>query len=93
METLLKADVFFFVTTVAVVCVSAAIVVIAVYLTRILKQVFKISEKAKSEADNIVADVRELRTAIREEGSKLKSISELLTRFAPRKKKAKAKEP
>lgn len=91
MESFIKADIFFFVTTIAVVCVSAAIIVISVRLSRILKQVLKISEKAREEADHIVRDVRELRGAIREEGAKLKSISEVLTQFAPRKKNLKPK--
>ena len=91
MDSLIKADIFFFVTTVAVVCVSAVVVVTLIYLTKILKEVLKISKKAKAETENIIADVRELRGAIREEGAKLKSISEILTTFAPKKKKVRTK--
>ena len=91
MTSIMKADIFFFVTTVAVVCVSAAVIVIAVYLARILKRMFIISEKAMEEMNNIVADIRELRGAIREEGTKLKSISEVLMRFAPKNRAPSAK--
>ena len=90
MTDFIKADIFFFVTTVAVVCVSAVVVVVLVYVVKILKDIFKIAEKAKSESDNIIADLRELRGAIREEGAKLKAISEILTTFAPKKKKTKS---
>ena len=87
----MKADVFFFVTTIAIVCVSAVFIIIMFYVVKILKEVLEISKKAKGEADNIVADVRDLRSAIREEGSKLKFISELLTQFVPKPKKARSK--
>jgi len=95
MESLIKADIFFFVTTIAIVCVSAVTIIVLIFVTRILKEVLKISEKAKSEADNIIADVRDLRSAIREEGTKLKFISEILTQFVPKPKKARTrkKEP
>jgi len=58
---------------------------------RILKEVLAISEKAKTEIESVIVDVRDLRSAIREEGSKLKSISEMLTRFSPKKRKARPK--
>ncbi len=86
MESLIKADIFFFVTTIAVVCLSAACIVISVYLVKILRQIHEISDKVKSETNNIVGDIRDLRAAVREEGSKLKLISELLTQFMPKKK-------
>ncbi len=87
MESLIKADIFFFVTTIAIACVSTVLIVISVYIVKILREVFKIAEKAKMETDNIVSDIRDLRETIREEGSKLKSISDLLTRFVPQSKK------
>ena len=91
MTDFIKADIFFFVTTVAVVCVSAVVIVVLIYVVKILKDIFKIAEKAKSESDNIIADLRELRASIREEGAKLKSISEILTTFAPKKRSEKKK--
>jgi hypothetical protein len=91
MDSFIKADIFFFITTIAIVCVSAVFIIVMFYVVKILKEVLEISKKAKNEADNVVADVRDLRMAIREEGTKLKFISEILTQFVPKPKKARAK--
>ena len=70
---------------------SLSIIVISVYVVRILRDIRNISEKARLETDFIIADIRELRNAIKEEGVKLKSISEMLMHFIPVKNKSRSK--
>lgn len=75
METLLKADIFFFVTTVAVIAVTICLVYAGYYLIRILRNVEEISEEVKEEAGQVREDIGELRTNIREEGLKVKHFT------------------
>ena len=61
MQGLLKSDIFFVVTTFAVVFVSAALVVALVYIIRILKDMKILSKKARDEGERILEDVSEFR--------------------------------
>ena len=68
MQGLLKSDVFFVVTTFAVVFVSAALVVALVYIIRILKDMKILSRKAKDEGERILEDVAEFRQDAKKKG-------------------------
>lgn len=65
METLLKADIFFFVTTAVVVVLGILIVVALIYVLRILRNIDDISRKVKEEGSEIIQDVHELRRDLR----------------------------
>jgi membrane protein implicated in regulation of membrane protease activity len=75
METLMKADIFFFVTTIAVVAVTICLVYAAYYLIRILRNVEEISEEVKQESQLVREDIGDLRANIREEGVKVKHFT------------------
>ena len=68
METLVKADIFFFVTTIVVVIVALGLVVAIYYVIKILKNMKYISEKIKNESDNIIEDITAFRGRVKEEG-------------------------
>jgi hypothetical protein len=82
MESLMKADIFFFVTTVAVVAVTICLVYAGYYLIRILR--------------NVREDLGDLRTNIREEGMKVKHFtgffSQVMGKRAARTRARKEKE-
>ena len=61
MQTLIHADVFFFITTIAVVLVSIAVIVALVFVIMILKSVHKLSETVRMEADQIAGDIDAMR--------------------------------
>ena len=61
MESLIKSDVFFFITAVAVIVGSLLLAVIMIYLVRILNDVKHISGRVKKEADSVMDDVESLR--------------------------------
>ena len=65
MTDFLKQDIFFFVTTVAVVILAIALAVALFYLIRILRNVDTIVEVAKGETHNIVHDIAEARQGIK----------------------------
>jgi uncharacterized protein YoxC len=72
MDTLIHADIFFFISTIALVIISIGIVISLVYVIRILRNVSEVSDKVKEESTEILSDVKELRGTIKKEGFKMK---------------------
>lgn len=70
METVTKADAFFFVTTVSVVAVTLVLIVALWYVVRILADIRGLSKKIKEEGSEVVEDVHSLRVKIKKEGKK-----------------------
>lgn len=90
----MKADIFFFVTTIAVIAVTICLIYAAYYLIRILRNVDAISEEVKNESQLVREDIQDLRTNIREEGMKVKHFTRFFSgvsgKRATRAKKEKA---
>jgi hypothetical protein len=74
MGTLLQADIFFFITSVATVAVSIVFVIALVYTVRILRDVKDISGTVKHESDLVAKDLGELRNDIKSKGRGLKAF-------------------
>lgn len=87
METIMKSEIFFFITSIAVVILTILIGIAAAYLIRILRNVDDISAKAKEEAALIKEDVADLRQNIRDEGIKVKSFVNFFNKLKGRKNK------
>jgi uncharacterized protein YoxC len=71
---LIHADIFFFVTTIAVIVISVLFAIILAYVAAILKDLKGISRKVKDETEAIAQDMDDLRDEIRKEGVKLKPL-------------------
>jgi ABC-type siderophore export system fused ATPase/permease subunit len=80
-ETLIHADVFFFITTIVLVLVSIGVLIALYYVIRILKNARDISDKIKSESTEVISDVKALRLAIKDEGVKWKHVAGLARGF------------
>lgn len=92
MDTLIHADVFFFVTAIAVVVVGFVLAVGGVYLILILRDLRYIIGRAREESDQIVQDIHDLRATVREEGVRLKMLIEgFRNLFGGEKKRSKRK--
>ena len=65
MTEFLKQDIFFFVSTIAVVVLAIALAIVLYYLIRILRNVDTIVDVAKGETNNIVHDIAEARHDIK----------------------------
>ncbi|MBA3733002.1 hypothetical protein H0W91_01350 [Patescibacteria group bacterium] len=76
-----KADIFFVVTTVAVVVISIGIIIALVYTIRILRDIKNLSEKAKSEGERILQEVKYFRENISEKSSFMSSMLSNLLSF------------
>ena len=74
METLVKADIFFFVTAIAVVVISIFILVICTYVLRILADTKHITKSVRKESDDILADVGAVRRIVERHGRHLGGI-------------------
>jgi hypothetical protein len=75
MDDFLKMDVFFVVSTVAVLVVTALLAFVLVRVLRILGRVEQISEVVSEEAQLVRKDVADLRENVRTEGFKLKHLA------------------
>lgn len=87
MESIMKSEIFFFISSVAAVILTILIGIIAAYLIRILRNVDDISAKAKDEVGLIKEDVADLRQNIRDEGIKVKSFVSFFNKLKGRKHK------
>ena len=61
--SILKSDVFFVVTTIAVIIISIGLAFALFYIVRILKDLNALSQKAKVEGEKILDDVKAFREA------------------------------
>lgn len=91
MDTLIHADIFFFVTTIAVIVVAMALAIALVYLVRILNDVKRIAEQVREETVLFREDIRDLRGQVRNEGFKLRGFLDLITGFFGKKKKTRSR--
>ncbi len=74
MDTILKADIFFIVTTVVVSIIGLLIALVLIYLIRILSDVKKLSRKVRQEGEALVEDIDDLRENIKRNTIKLSDI-------------------
>lgn len=80
METLLKADIFFFVTTCAVGIVAVCIAIITFYFIKILKDIKHISETLSREGEKVADDIDAVRETLKEKGSVIGSMIDTITK-------------
>lgn len=76
METLIHADIFFFITSIFVILLIVAFAISLFYIIPILKDMRHLSETVSNEGDKIAGDIDDLRGAVREEGVKIKSAGD-----------------
>ena len=91
MNDFLKMDVFFVVSTIAVIVITGLLAYALVRVLRILRNVEHISETVSEEAVLVRADVAEMRQNVKQEGFKIAHLSRFARataeRFMGRKKK------
>lgn len=81
MDTLIKADIFFFITSIAVIIIGAILSVALIYIVKILRDLRYIMTRAREETDSVIEDVQDLREYIRKERSKFEFMSEIIHGF------------
>ena len=84
MDAFLKMDIFFFVTTLAVVVLAALATVMLIRLNRILKNAEYVSEQIAAESDAVRLDLAEMRGDIRRGKGRIKSLLGFIDKTAKR---------
>src|SRR3989344_5409205 len=77
-DTLIQADIFFFITAVAVVVITIALLVALAYFIQILRDVRYVTRRIREESDRVLSDVEHLRGFIKKEGEKVLDVKEFL---------------
>lgn len=94
MDELLKADIFFFITSVAVVVVAILMTVALVYVIRILRDVSDAVAIVKKEAESIARHAATVKDAVKDKVEYVgRFIASLAGATVTRAKKRKSKEP
>jgi cell division protein FtsX len=91
MDTLIHADIFFFVTTIAVVVVTLLLAIVLIYLIKVLNRIKDIAEQVREETILFREDIHELRDSVKNETFKLKNLFSIVQRFIPFMSKQKEK--
>ncbi len=86
-ESLIHADIFFFISTIALVVISIGLCIVLYYVWGIAKNIRDISDKVAEESDEIIGDVRKLRMSLRDEGLKWRHVLSLVRAFFVKKEK------
>ena len=73
MDSFVKADVFFFITSISVLALTLGLFIIIFYLIRILNDVKHISKSIREKSDTILDDIEKLRETIKS-GAWIKTI-------------------
>ncbi len=91
MNTLIHADIFFFVTTIAVVVVGAALTVLMVYLVKVFRNMRDITDAIKEEAVLLRKDIGDLRGEIRARGARAKNTIDWFERLLGNERKSRSR--
>lgn len=74
MESVLKMDIFFFVTTLVVAVVGTLVAILIYYLIGVMRNMRDISETVKKEAEETVRDFQAVRKDVKESAERLKKF-------------------
>ena len=66
MESILKADLYFFITSISVVVISCFIIIALFYFIKILRNFYKISEMLKNYTQDANSELREMGNHVRQ---------------------------
>ena len=92
MNDILQANIFFFITAVAVILVTLALIVLLIFIVAIVRDIRKISSRAQKEVDLIANDLDSARAGIKDESKKILSVWKVFgSMFSSEKKSEKSK--
>ncbi len=91
MNPVLQANIFFFISSIAVILIALLVIALLIFLVLILKDFRGVSSKIKQETDLIAMDIEAARDHIRKEGADVKSIFDYFKKMVPGSVRRKAK--
>jgi hypothetical protein len=88
METLIHADIFFFITSIFVALLAIGAGAALFFVIPILKDLRYLSKVAREEGDKLAGDIDALRGAVKEEGVRVRSIFDYFLDLLIRRRKS-----
>jgi len=86
MDTVLQTNIFFYITSAAVILVTVFVILILYYVVGILRDVKDVSDKVKVGSDTIAEDLSELRKTIKKEGVRVRHFTDFFLKSKKREK-------
>lgn len=74
MDTLIHADIFFFVTTILVVVLAILAAILVFYVIKIARSVFSITETVRKESENVAEDIKAFRQKVRDDSENMRGF-------------------
>ena len=84
MSEVVHADIFFFITALAVVLVAGALLVALYFFIGILRDVRAIAAKVRKTSDELERDFERLRLEVKSEGMRVKTVFDIFLGFLQR---------
>ena len=81
MDTLIQADIFFFITSIAVIVLTLLLIALLAYGVKIARTIASIANTVKEEGENVIEDIADLRGRVKEEGVKVSAFWKFVTGF------------
>ena len=81
MTEIVHADIFFFITSLAVIIIGVGLTVVIYYSILILRDVRAILQKVRKTSDELAEDFEEVRAEIKKTGMRVRTIFELALTF------------
>jgi len=81
MDSIVKSEIFFFITSIAVIVLSVGAAVVLVYAIRVLRDVDHVAKLVRDESDLIAKDVSQLRESAEKEGVKISRLARLFRKY------------
>ena len=86
MQTLVHADIFFFITSIFVVVLTIGSGIALYFIILILRDVRRLSDIARREGEKLAGDIDDVRGVLRGEGIKIKSVFDYVFGLLAKKK-------
>ncbi|HEY1037085.1 MAG TPA: hypothetical protein VGE62_00720 [Candidatus Paceibacterota bacterium] len=80
-NTLIHADIFFFITSIVTVVLGLVLVVVLYYAAKAAKSVSIIADRIEKESEKVAEDIDDLRERIKEEGAKVSGFTKWVGSF------------
>lgn len=77
-SNLIHADIFFFITSIAVVVFTILLIFVLVYVLRVVRAIAHIAERVKVESEQMIEDISDLREKIKDSGSHISGVGKWL---------------
>lgn len=71
MESILKSDIFFFITSISVIILTFICAIVLFFGIKIIRHMLYVVKKIREESDNVSNDIQELRNKIKDNGLKI----------------------